>query len=212
MPLLSSLMNMSDTPTGFFRHGREQSLRPCRFLISAILLLLACGAPAIAQKPDPRHSLLWRISGNGLERPSYLYGTMHVTDERAFDFSDSVLLKLQECETFAMEILLDSAARVLFREIHSVDSTAPDIRDWLDDDQEEKLDRQLRQSIGLGLESLAHVRPWLLGQFLGELPVEGADSESSGLESDVAPDRPVSLDPYLYRLARGEGKQIVALE
>ena len=42
--------------------------------ISSLLLFLSF---AIAQAPKEK-ALLWKISGNGLQKPSYLYGTIHV--------------------------------------------------------------------------------------------------------------------------------------
>ena len=186
----------------------------------AIALLLFCGLPALAQKGTTRpklnaaHTLLWRISGNGLTKPSYIYGTMHVTDARVFDFSDSVLLKLQECEAFAMEIILDSAARQIFKEAFAPDTSSPDIRDFLSDEQEAELDAALHRSTGFSLEQLAHARPWLLSFFLS---AGDADDEPSGESTPSRPlrlegDRPVFLDAWLSRVARGEGKEIVGIE
>lgn len=59
-----------------------------------------------ADAPDSKEtqSLLWEISGNGLESPSYLYGTMHVGDKRAYRFSKSVMPSFNRCKAFAMEI------------------------------------------------------------------------------------------------------------
>src|SRR5437016_2212553 len=53
------------------------------------------------------NSLLWRISGKNLQHPSYLYGTMHSSDSRVFHFADSVLPLFEQCEAFAMEVVLD---------------------------------------------------------------------------------------------------------
>jgi uncharacterized protein YbaP (TraB family) len=49
-------------------------------------------------------SLLWEISGNGLEESSYLFGTVHLSDQRVFNFNDSVFAKIDECDAFTMEI------------------------------------------------------------------------------------------------------------
>lgn len=51
-----------------------------------LLLLLALAIPFMGfaqrkkkskEKSNPTHSLLWEISGNGLSKPSYLFGTIH---------------------------------------------------------------------------------------------------------------------------------------
>ena len=47
--------------------------------------------------------LLWEISGNGLEEPSYLYGTMHVSNKLAFNVSDSFYICLGKADGIALE-------------------------------------------------------------------------------------------------------------
>ena len=49
------------------------------------------------------NSLLWEIKGNGLEKPSYLYGTYHSKDARAQQFGDSVLAKLAKSDMVVLE-------------------------------------------------------------------------------------------------------------
>ena len=63
------------------------------FLLLAILSLefISYGQPGKLS-----NTLLWRISGNGLTRPSYLFGTMHLTDKRIFYFGDSLYKALNK--------------------------------------------------------------------------------------------------------------------
>ena len=56
-----------------------------------------------AQDPLP-HSLLWRIQASGTSAASYLYGTVHSKDDRAFQFGDSVLPALDRCAIAAGEL------------------------------------------------------------------------------------------------------------
>lgn len=49
-------------------------------------------------------TFLWRITGNGLEKPSYLYGTMHLTDDRIFNLGDSLYKAIENSDGFAIEI------------------------------------------------------------------------------------------------------------
>ncbi len=67
-----------------------------------LLLGIACVQFIIAQNLPS--TLLWRISGNNLQKPSYLYGTMHLTDERLFNLGDSVYKAIENSEGFATEI------------------------------------------------------------------------------------------------------------
>ena len=47
--------------------------------------------------------LLWEISGNGLTKNSYLYGTMHVSRKVAFRLDDVFYHALEKSEAIALE-------------------------------------------------------------------------------------------------------------
>lgn len=68
----------------------------------------------VNEKED--HNLLWKISGNGLKKPSYLFGTMHVKNKEAFEFSDSMLIAFNSAEGYSMEIHPDSLYAYTFRQ------------------------------------------------------------------------------------------------
>src|SRR5262245_54347352 len=57
--------------------------------------------PPIIEKKYP--SLLWEISGNGLKKPSYLFGTMHVSDKLAFHLGDSFYTAIKSADIVALE-------------------------------------------------------------------------------------------------------------
>lgn len=65
---------------------------------------------AFAQKTMPKkyQSLLWEISGNGLKKTSYLYGTMHVSDKLVFNLPDSFFVAIKGVEAVALEVDMDS--------------------------------------------------------------------------------------------------------
>jgi len=48
--------------------------------------------------------LLWKISGNGLEKPSFLCGTMHVSNRVAFHLSDSFYKAINSVDVVSLEI------------------------------------------------------------------------------------------------------------
>jgi uncharacterized protein YbaP (TraB family) len=54
--------------------------------------------------PDKKYpSLLWEITGNGLQKPSYLFGTMHVSDKLAFHLGDSFYHAIKNVQMVALE-------------------------------------------------------------------------------------------------------------
>ena len=46
-------------------------------------------------KANKYPSLLWEIRGKGMQKPSYLFGTMHVSSKMAFNLSDSFYLGIK---------------------------------------------------------------------------------------------------------------------
>lgn len=49
-------------------------------------------------------TLLWRISGNGLSEPSYLYGTIHIANMKFMNFSDSMKRVLKTVNSVVVEV------------------------------------------------------------------------------------------------------------
>jgi len=47
---------------------------------------------------------LWEITGNGLVKPSYLFGTMHVSSKMVFHLSDSFYIDIKNCDIVALEL------------------------------------------------------------------------------------------------------------
>ena len=52
---------------------------------------------------ENNNSLLWEISGNGLQKSSYLYGTMHVSNKVAFRLDDVFFTALNNSDYVALE-------------------------------------------------------------------------------------------------------------
>lgn len=55
----------------------------------------------VAVKKYP--SLLWEITGKGLTKPSYLFGTMHVSDKMVFHLGDSFYNAIKNADVVALE-------------------------------------------------------------------------------------------------------------
>lgn len=69
------------------------------------LFLLIC-TPAL-QAQQPRSSLLWEVSGNGLQQPSYLFGTFHLLCKGDFTVSPELENKLRASRQFYGELKMD---------------------------------------------------------------------------------------------------------
>jgi uncharacterized protein YbaP (TraB family) len=68
-------------------------------------LLFISGNVFSQKKPaDKYQSVFWEITGNGLKKPSYLFGTMHVSSKMVFHLSDSFYLAMKNVDAVALEL------------------------------------------------------------------------------------------------------------
>ena len=66
-------------------------------------LLVLCSTSLLFAQEKKYQSLLWEISGNGLQKKSYVYGSMHVSDKISYHLSDAFFTHLQKADIVANE-------------------------------------------------------------------------------------------------------------
>lgn len=76
-----------------------------RKLIAAVFIFSFTVSYSQKTKVPPKNypSLLWEITGNGMKKPSYLFGTMHVSSKMVFHLSDSFYLGIKNADVVALE-------------------------------------------------------------------------------------------------------------
>lgn len=159
-------------------------------------ILLLLNLLAISMSAQYVNTRLWRISGNGLTKNSYLYGSMHVDDSRAFNFSDSVFYALSRCDLFANEVAFDSVIDFVYKSLDQ--EFSKQLQEEYFSDDEDALD-EVSQSTGIGKNSLKRLNPVVLRQLIPGI---------SGPRKRM----PAMLDSYLYNIARKEGKTCIGIE
>lgn len=130
-----------------------------------------------------------------MSKPSYLFGTMHVKDRRVFNFSDSVMLSLQNCQRFALEVHPDTLMKKMFATLQNQDSLRS-IDKLLGKEDYEKMAKKFKDKNGY---EMGKTDPMLLEHLMKP--------------DDNKPDDKVSfVDAYLYGIARTLNKGILGLE
>ncbi|MEO8820779.1 MAG: TraB/GumN family protein, partial [Ginsengibacter sp.] len=139
-------------------------------------------------------TLLWKISGNGFEKPSYLYGTMHLTDERIFNLGDSLYKAIEHSDGFAIEIdpaeftpfVIDETKKNIYQ------NTVP-LKETMGRDNFKKYGSLLAKKLHKKADELT------TGDVLHEKNKWIEESFSTGKMQTF-------LDAYLFDIARREGK------
>ena len=79
---------------------------PVRKYFAVLLFFFSLSSLLMAQMRTEKKypALLWEITGNGLKKPSYLFGTMHVSSKLVFHLSDSFYVDLRNADVVALEL------------------------------------------------------------------------------------------------------------
>jgi uncharacterized protein YbaP (TraB family) len=79
------------------------------FAIIVIIFVISCaGGQSKGFETSDKFSLLWEITGNGTQKPSYLYGTIHIYDSSIFKIPQEVYTAIDLCDNFALEVDLNN--------------------------------------------------------------------------------------------------------
>jgi len=140
---------------------------------------------------------LWQIAGEDLPGYSYLFGTIHSKDIRAFTFLESALEYMKECDAVATEFNLDemesrSSADSLNmpNDFSLVNIIGPRYTD--------RLEKIFIQYIGLSFRAFHNMHPFVITSLLTEAVMNN--------------DMPMSLDKTIWSAAKENNKTLDGLE
>lgn len=160
------------------------------------LLLLVTGQ-AVGQ--ENKKTLLWRITSNDHDRPSYLFGTMHLSDKRLFRFDDSVYAAVERVDGLATELNMNELAAYYANKMLDEQLSDERLEDMLTQKEIKDLQGPLTKKFNKQFKDittrdvLRERNKWLTGYFRkGEMPT--------------------FVDAYLYDLAYRQGKWVGGVE
>lgn len=78
-----------------------------------LISLLSLSSFAQNNEPAPSNTLLWKISGNGLERPSYLFGTIHMLCKDDAFISKNLKNAILNADKVYLELDMDNMFEML---------------------------------------------------------------------------------------------------
>lgn len=130
-----------------------------------------------AQKLE--NTLLWKISGNGIEKPSYLYGTMHAVCET--NFNENVKKAFEETKQLYLEIDMDdpNLQMAMMQSLMMKDGTT--MTSLITKEEKEKLDTFLKENTGFSIQLVNNFKPFMItSMYLPKLldcPMKAVDLE-----------------------------------
>jgi len=110
------------------------------------------------------NSLLWRISGNGLEKPSYLYGTIHMTCN--YVLTDKMKNAFAETNQLALEVDMDDPKMQAKMMQGMMLTDGKTIKSILSEEDFSKLSTFFKENTGMNLEMFNTVKPFAVTAML----------------------------------------------
>jgi hypothetical protein len=132
--------------------------------MNRVLLLLVFGMSTIisrAQVPT-ENSLLWEISGRGLAKPSYLFGTIHLICPTDFSLSDSLKSTLARTQQVALEMDMDDPGMMAGMMKTMNMAAGNELKKLVTEQEYERLDRFFKDSVHVGLAMFERAKPFVL--------------------------------------------------
>jgi uncharacterized protein len=174
------------------------------FLSLAGVISVAAQAPAQVRATDK--PFLWRIEG---PVPSFLYGTVHVPDQRVLELPEVVRRALNASDVFNAEIPLDAATQFSMMSKIML-PPGQDLKSLVGEDVFARLLRVVAKGLGGAAPPGAAE---VLGAMLSPMKPWAVMSQVELLEflPDITAGRQ-PLDAMLYGMASRDGKELGALE
>lgn len=157
--------------------------------------------------------LLWEISGNDLSQKSYLFGTVHVGDERVIDYASNVYPYMDNSLTVAGELDLNFMTSILAISyvMSPRDSTLSKL---LTKEEYQEIKPYLSKKIGELAPFLDMVRPVFIMAMLEEREQErqAKSTHEPKKEEGTTVEKFPPLDMYLQNRAREHEQKVIGLE
>lgn len=165
-----------------------------------MILVLGCKA-----QPNPtfliqknNNTLLWEISGNGLTRPSFLFGTFHLLCKQDIHFSDQLKKAFHYCDTVYMELDMDDPSTMLSAMMYMNMKGDTTLADLYTAKEYERLKEYFADTLKIPLAFLQKAKPYFLVALLYPRMMNCPS--------------PAGVEEELVKLAKENKKEIKGLE
>ncbi len=168
-----------------------------------LLLLLSISLTSCA-KPQQETGLLWKISGNNLEQPSYLFGTHHLVPLSFLDSITGIDEAFMATEQAIGELDMNNMGEMQMQlMVASLMPEGESYKHLLSEEDQAILDETLKEYVGVGLDQFEQMKPAMLNMLLTVMMHQKFyPTDEKGL----------SMDEHFQKEARDRYRQTLGLE
>ncbi len=169
-----------------------------RIIIFLSAIFLCSYIPVQRKSGNESASLLWRISGKDLKKPSYIFGTMHLICRQDYVWTSHMEKSLTEADKICLEMDMDDPDVITKVSAGLIDKSGKKLRDYFTPEQYKILKKYAKDSLGIDLGMFQQMKP---------IALEGLMATNS----TDCPD-PVSYEDSIMKVALMGHKEVLGLE
>ncbi|MFD2936536.1 TraB/GumN family protein [Spirosoma flavum] len=158
-------------------------------------LFIAGAVTATVQAQDK--ALLYKVTGPGIAKPSYLYGTFHLICPADLQITDPIKKAIGYAQQVYLELDMDDPAMMGSMQKAMMMSDGKTIKDLLSPEDYTVLDNYLKQKMTVGLAQMGAFKP------IGIM---------SMMYMTMLPCQPASYDLTFAQMAAADKKEVLGLE
>jgi uncharacterized protein len=152
------------------------------------VLCIGCKAQknkVVIEKSKTANTLLWQVTGNGLKKPSYIFGTMHLLCAEDAVISKNLNKILNQVDVIYMELKMDNLADMMGAMQYMNMNGGVKLKDLLTEQEYQKVKQFFKEkNTMIPFSMMENFKPMLVSSTLmeGEMPCKGA---ISGIEMRI---------------------------
>ena len=144
------------------------------------------------------NSLLWRVSGKGLSKPSYLFGTIHMICPADYLWTDAMKLSLEKADKLCLEMDMDDMSVIMAATTGMMETSGKKLSSYFTQEQYQLVKRYARDSAGLDLSLMEMMKPVALQVLM---------ATRGGVCEDA-----ISYEENLMKKVKDDNKEVIGLE
>ncbi len=118
---------------------------------------------------DKTASLLWEISGNGLQQPSYLFGTIHIIPKSDYFWTDIMEEKFNTTEMLVLEIDMENPMMLMISMMGSMRmKDGVTLHDLLTDEEYKAVNKFFSKELGMSLATFDKIKPMFTSMMVAQ--------------------------------------------
>ena len=145
-----------------------------------VLLLFTIFISLFSNAQELEKSLLWKISGNGLNKPSYLFGTIHLTCDTSLD--ENTLNALEATEQLYLELDMDDKSIQMQMMKLMMMKDGAKLSTLLSPEDFKILDEFIKKNLNMSVKLFDSFKPFMISSMLFPKML---DCKSQSVESEL---------------------------